>query len=329
MNIRATAVLLVVLGVVAGYFYFVGAPSGDSGPAPTPRTPWFYSADMDDVEGLVIEASGAKETFVLTPSGWLFDGPKRIPVDLARWGGMTLLVSGPQTSRVLTEAEVDLAQYGLADPPITIGVTLRGDRRIDVRLGDVTPNGENHYAMQGDDPGLYLVDSLWGLVLAKLATEPPYTQWLYRVDPTLIVFLGVTQAESTVEFTNDDSGWRFATADRTQIDGDRWAEVAPFLGGPPSIGILQPSIATAEFQQFGLDNPETTLTVEYKPPETIEGTRRRFEMEFGSMLEDGTGYYAKVVGQPYLLFVDADWLDTMERLVLDPPVLVNAETEGT
>jgi hypothetical protein len=266
---------------------------------------------------------------VLTESGWLFDGPERVPVDLARWGGMTLLVSGPQTSRVLEEVEGDLTQYGLNDPAITIGITLQGNRHLDVRLGDVTPNGEKHYAMQGNDPGLYLVDSLWGLVLSRLVIDPPYPQWLYRLDPTLIVYLAVAQGESMVEFTSDDSVWRFATADRTPVDQERWAEVLPILGGPPSIRILQPQIATDEFQRFGLDSPETTLTVEYKPPETIEGTRREFEMEFGAKLEGGTGYYAKVVGQPYLLFVDAEWYETMERLVLEPPVAVDAETEGT
>lgn len=328
MNIRATAVLLVVLGAVAGYFYFVGPSSGDSGPPAPSRTPWFYSAEMDDVEGVVITTSGLRESFVLTESGWLFEGPGRIPVDLARWGGMTLLVSGPQTTRVLDEVEGDLTEYGLSDPAITIGITLQGNRNLEVRLGDVTPNGENHYAMQGTDPGLYLVDSLWGLVLARLALEPPYPQWIYRLDPTLIVYLAVAQGESKVEFTSDASGWRFATTDRDPVDPERWAEVLPFLGGPRSIRILQPEIATDEFQRFGLDSPATTLTVEYKPPETIEGTRRKFDMEFGSKLEDGSGYYAKVVGQPYLLFVDADWYETMERLVLEPPVAIAAGTEG-
>jgi len=319
MNIRATIGLLVALGVVAGYFFLVDAP--ETGVPARGPSPWFYAAEMDDVQGISISTAGLSQSFVLTEDGWLFEGPERIPVDVARWGGMTLLVSGPQTSRVLDAATDALAEYGLEDPAISIRVALRGDREINVRLGDLTPDQVNHYGMQGDDPGLYLVDSLWGLVLARLVFDPPNPQWLYRLDPSLIVFLAVTNDDSTVEFANDVSGWRFATTERAAIDPERWLEVIPTLGGPPSIRILQSRIEADEFARFGLDAPTTTLSVEYKPPATIEGARRSFQMEFGAMTEDKTGYYAKVVGQPYLLLVDAPWLETMVRLAVEPPVV--------
>ena len=321
MNVRVTAVLLAILGVVSAYLIFVGPP-GSGEPARAP-SPWFYSASMDDVEAIRIASTGVEESFVRSEDGWVFVGPERIPVDLDRWGGVTLLLSGPQSTRVFADGVDDVAKYGLDEPETVINARLRGDREIEIRLGDLTPNGFQHYAMQGNDPALYLVDSLWGEVLVKLATDPPFPKWLYRTEPDLVRFLEITRGDDTVQFTKDVTevgGWRFSGKDRSPVDPERWGrEILPILGGPPNIRILQASIDTADFPRLGLQDPVTVMHVEYNPPGTIEALRRVFDMEIGAKTEDGTGYNAKVVGYPYLIFVDADWYETMEQLVLDPP----------
>ena len=186
-----------------------------------------------------------------------------------------------------------------------------------MQLGSLTPDGSGYYATQDDDDNLYVIESVWGQVLRRLAFEPPYPQWFYKFDPARVLYLGVTKGDVTSDFVTDGTTWRFANADRSPIDPIRWAEVVPLLEGPPSLGILQERID--DLGKYGLLEPEATVIVEYLPPQGIEGANWEVLLEVGSKIEDGSGYYARAIGQPSLLTIDVDWYETMERLVDERP----------
>lgn len=314
MNIRTTLVLIIALILITGIVYFQSSLSDSKDP-----NPWFYSTEMDDVIEVAIFAEGNTESFTKHQGRWVFDGEELIPIDYDRWGGMTLLLSGPSTSRVLIDEVPNLNSYGLNDPSRIFSVGLRGDRKIKLKLGDMTPDGYNYYAMQGDDPHLYLIDELWVNVLSKLATDPPYPQWLYRLYPDKVAFLSVTVGEDKSEFTKDVSGWRFADTKRSGIDLTRWKEVEPMLGGPNYIRIIKGQMEAKDFQAYGLDVPTGSIRVEYRPDESIQSLKYSFEMEIGFKTQDGSSRYVKVVGQPYLLEIDQGWYETIELLATNPP----------
>ena len=75
--------------------------------------------------------------------------------------------------------------------------------------------------------------------------------------------------------------------------------------------------------QYGLLEPTSTIIVEYLPPEGIQGPNWEVLMEVGNLIEDGSGYYAKAIGQPALLTIDVQWYETLERLVDERPDLVD------
>ena len=255
-------------------------------------------------------------------SGWYFTGEQQPSVDLARWGGVTLVLSGPRARRVLAEEVDDLKTYGLDPPSTELTLSLRGDRSLEMYLGDLTPDGTGYYATQKGDDNLYVIESVWGQVLRRLASEPPYPQWFYRLDPARVLYLGVAKGEVTVDFVREGSNWRFANPDRTPIDPLRWAEIVPLLDGPSNLGILQDSIE--DLATYGLIEPEATIIVEYLPPVGIEGSNWEVLLEVGSAAADGSAYYAKAVGQPMLLTIDASWYETVERLVDEPPLVEGA-----
>ena len=134
-----------------------------------------------------------------------------------------------------------------------------------------------------------------------------------------MLYLGVTKGDVTSHFVTNGTTWRFANADRTPIDPIRWAEITPLLDGPPSLGILLDRID--DLEKYGLLEPEATIIVEYLPPQGIEGANWEVLLEIGSLIADGSGYYAKAVGQAELLTIDVDWYETMERLVDEPPTV--------
>jgi len=323
MNITATGILLAVLVLIAGLWFFV-IKEGEE-----PRTPtdafWFYKVAENDIQIISIQTEAVDQSFTFRDgSGWFFTGEQQPPVDLARWGGVTLVLSGPRARRVLSEELVDLKTYGL-DPPSTVfDLSLRGDRTLRMYLGNTTPDGTGYYATQEGDDNLYVIESVWGQVLRRLAFEPPYPQWFYKLDPARVLYLGVTKGEVTSDFVREGILWRFANADRTPIDPIRWAEIVPLLDGPQSLGILQEQID--DLGKYGLLEPEATVIVEYLPPTGIEGSNWELLLEVGNATPDGSSYYAKAVGQPSLLTIEASWYETMEHLADDPPLVAVVPT---
>lgn len=172
VNFRLTLILLFVLAMVGGYFYFVELQKV---PAKDPPPLWFYNTDDDNFNMISIEHNGKKIQFVKDEKkAWHFDDAQGIPVDLKRWGGITLLLRGPQTRRLLSENPGNLAPYGLkpASTVITVG-TIDGGT-FGIYVGDKTPDEVSHYVQMEGLPQLFLVDATWADVLSRLVTEPPY-----------------------------------------------------------------------------------------------------------------------------------------------------------
>jgi hypothetical protein len=277
---------------------------------------------MDDITRVGIMIGDYERAFVQRAGSWFFDDQDGPPVSTDRWAGVTLLLSGPQAKRLITQEVTDLTAYGLDPPRATIDIDLLGARGLTLSLGDRTPDGSSHYARNERDTGLYLVDANWGDVLYRLNAEPPYPEWYYRIPSERIIFLAISHGGDEVSFTKDEVRglWRFAMAEPPPLDEQRWAEVLPLLGGPPSLRVLADYIDDPS--EYGLSDHQavTAIRVEFRAPPTMSQIlRMNLEMHIGASLPDGSGYYARALGSPYLLFVDASWVETLTRLVVSPP----------
>lgn len=342
MNVRTTFVLVMFLSVVAGYFLladFRGSAASE------PTAPWFYTANMDDINRIAFKTDDGQVAFYQDKSGntpiWRFDDEFAMPLDIARWGGITLLLSGPQSRRALIRdlKEEQKEHYGVDTPVLSVDVRLTGERQVRVHLGDKTPDNLNYYILQEGNPGLYLIDGTWGDVLSKITREQPYPPWFYKLDRTKVLFFTVKHSKSEVaffreRFVGEPDRWRFSGPAGEAVDAKRWdSEVIPLLAGPKDLRVLRKGIPSPA--DFGLDSPSTVVLIEYEPPFQPEQDdpdpelRRDFEFQIGSMLPDGSGYYAQVKGanfkgdeskvQDYVFFVEKAWVETMTGLVVNPP----------
>ncbi|MQF82665.1 DUF4340 domain-containing protein [SAR202 cluster bacterium AD-802-E10_MRT_200m] len=321
MSIRTTFVLMVMLILVAGYFIFENTPEG-TGDA-TSQPPWFYTVSTNDISEITVKHKNMEETFKNTAAGWVIEQPQELPVDESRWSGVTLLLSGPKTERIVHETVEDLSLYGLEKPQTIIDVTLLGNRTIRTYLGDLTPDGTAHYVMQENDSRLYTIDTSWGQVMTNLAAIPPKPPWYYDVLPQTVDYISVTHEENEIAFDKGfDNVWKFADREGKILNQEQWQDVIPKLGGPAELIILKNRITTEEFTTLGLLKPETIIQVEYTHPDAItEYLKQVLIMEIGNAIPDNSAYYAKVDGQPYLLSVDARWYEAIRDLALDPPTL--------
>jgi hypothetical protein len=170
-NRRFLLFLLALIAVAAGYYLLVTTAS----PPRQPESPyWLYAVSEDDIEKITISVRGQRQSFVRNGAGWFFEAPADLPVDMARWSAVPLLLSGTTVARRL-EATDDISAYGLDEPAMIIDLFLRGQRRLQIQVGDKTPDGANYYVAVAELPDLSLVNAAWGNTLMGLVTNPPFS----------------------------------------------------------------------------------------------------------------------------------------------------------
>ncbi|MBM3941442.1 MAG: DUF4340 domain-containing protein [SAR202 cluster bacterium] len=173
MNVRLTALLLVVLLIFGGTFLVVRFTKSEPN---LPDRPWMYKVSDDDIIRISVAFGGKTVSYNKKPGSekWFIEGTPEVQVVQEKWSGTPLLLSGPQVSRVLATTIDKPAAYGLDPPATKVVVQVRGGLSYEFHMGNPTPDGQNQYARLVGDPALFTVPEIWARVINKLATDPPY-----------------------------------------------------------------------------------------------------------------------------------------------------------
>ena len=352
MNWKLTIALVAVaaiVGVVAYINPFVQEEVRE------PKSPWFYQVSFEDIISIEVSAGGNTERFLKNDQdAWVFERLDGIPPSHTRWGGIVLLVSGPQTRRDLTsgpsgfEADFskvratidDPTEYGLTEPNLVVKLGLTADRELEFRLGDKTTDGNHHYGEVIGFDELFLIADIWGEVLARLANEPPLPKWWVYRDPQTITEVNIytgTSGEPDGPFLrlqHDDGEWfarNFDTdEDNRPVDSDAWAEYLTLLGGPQEFEVEEYRVRSRDFLDWGMEfsgpeDPYDGKSIEIRFSGTTERGTRFIDgvlFAFGNLTEDGLHYYATPVSNlaaSPLIKIKADWADALFELVENVP----------
>jgi hypothetical protein len=328
VNFRTSILLLVVLAMVAGYVFFVQvSESPDSQDVP----PWFYSIDINDINRIVIHRHGEAAAFVLgEDNNWYFGEPEGLPVDIDRWGGVTLLLSGPQVRRViLEEPPIDLSPYGLDAPPIRIEVDLKDGETIPILLGDSTPDGVGIYAQMEGLPSIFTIVFGWGEVMARLVTEPPYPVWLYDLDTSAVIGIQLKTETETVNLIKESEGWRLGDEEQTPLNDSQVSALFDALQPPSSQAVVE--FSAEDISRYGLNEPSLSLIFQTK--ELLAGnipSLDEIRMNLGHLTDDGEGYYGQsfqAEGIPDVFQVNTAWVEAL-RAVADQISDTVADAQG-
>ncbi len=314
--VRFVLLLIVAFAAVAAWVLVSG---GDDEPEATPLLARLYTAAQDDIVNVTVQTEAGTVMFERRDDGWYFaDSP--VPVNLDRWGGVVLLLSGPEVERQLA-APVALLEFGLDEPDI-VSVGLAGGSRVEVRLGAETPDGRNVYTQLEGKPEVALVNEPWARVLRRLAAEPPLPYWYYRVDSALVRLFEVESADGIATFLLGLAGADGGPPDRV-VQGDAASDltdaqrdaVLSVAGGPPGFDpAIWPEGLTPE--NAGLQSPRAVIRVTYELAVPLEDKSAVSAVyAIGGRRSDGDGYYAATPDSPLLLTFDAAWVEEALSLV--------------
>ena len=326
MNLRLLLVLLTVLSYVAiGVTWFLTNPSEE---VEETEPPYFYTVAPDDLRNIEITTGNEKASWSLREDErqrrWYFDDLNDIPADPYRWGGITQLLGGPRTKRVLGASDNAESRYGLDNPSTTISVTLRDQSQIKLALGGLTPDGINHYArlerLEGSE--LVLVDASWGGVLERLVYDPPLPEWYYTLSGNVREVLLFTNNDvlRAYGFDRDEELWYICNVPLetdpctgTQLaDSDALNEEIKHFGNPVINGAVALRLGddNKEFIPFGLgvDKPYIAIRVENKNASNVTEVTR-ISMTIGDKTKDGESRYAVANETSDVIAVDLQWAD--------------------
>ena len=335
MNLRLLLVMITVLSYVAiGLAWFLTNPTEEfSEPSP----PFFYTLAPDDLRVIKIQTGDQSTSWSLREGTrrWYFDDLNDIPANLFRWGGITQLLGGPRTQRILSDEIGDETQYGLDTPSSIITVTLRDESQVKLILGSKTPDLQNHYARLEGFPQLVLVNVTWGEVLARLVTEPPVPDWYYSLSgsPTEILLFDNNEVIRAYGYDRDTEMWRVCEvpletdpctgtqlADNPALIAELESFGNPEIGGAVALNINDDS----GYEPYGTDltAPYIAVRIENRTENNvIEVTR--LSMIFGDETEDGEFRYARANETSDVIKVDAEWADRVFELFYGDPLIDN------
>ena len=352
MNWKLTVALVAVaavVGVVAYINPFVQEEERE------PKSPWFYQVSFDDIVSIDVTSGGNNERFLKNDQdAWVFERLDGIPPSHTRWGGIVLLVSGPQTRRDLTSGPSgfqadfsvgrqtidDPAEYGLDEPNLIVKLGLTADRELEFRLGDKTTDGQHHYGEVIGFDELFLIADIWGEVLARLANEPPLPKWWVYRDPESITEVNIYAGEvgepegPFLRLQHEEGEWlarHFDTDDDNRpLDAQKWEEYLPLLGGPQEFEVVEYRVRNRDFIDWGMEfkgpeDPYEGKSIEIRFSGTTERGTRFIDgvlFAFGNLTEDGEHYYATPLSDlaaTPLIKIRADWANALFDLVESVP----------
>ncbi len=315
--VRFALLLAVAVAVVAVWMLVLdGDEEQEDVSAPT----HLYTVPQDEIISVTVRTETATVAFERGNEGWRFADAPLVPVNLDRWGGIVLLLSGPEVERLLAPPS-NLDQFGL-DSPSAISIGLIDGRQVEVRLGAETPDGRNVYVQLEGESGVALVNEPWVRVLLRLAADPPLPYWYYRVDPALVRIFEVESPDGIATFLlgllRTDGGLSARVVQGEVASGLTDAEHTAVLnvtGGPSSFGIATWPEGFSP-TSVSLDVPRAIVRVTYElavPLEDKSAVSAAYAV--GAQTADGKAYYAVTPDSPLLLTVDAVWVDEVLSLV--------------
>ena len=314
--VRLVLLLIVVVVAVAAWVF---VSDGDDEPEATPPRVHLYTVPQDDIVNVTVQTEAGAVMFERRGGGWNF-ADSLAPVNLDRWGGVVLLLSGPEVERLLAPPDA-LSEFGL-DAPDIVRVGLAGGSLVEVRLGSETPDGRNVYAQLDGESEVALVNEPWTRVLRRLADEPPLPYWYYRVDPARVRLFEIESADGVVTFLLGLPSVDGGSPDRV-VQGETASDLADaereavlnVAGGPPDFAIAAwPEGLTLE--SAGLQSPRAVIRVTYELAVPLEDKSAVSTMyAVGARTADGGSYYAATPDSPLLLTFDAAWVEEVLSLI--------------
>jgi hypothetical protein len=167
---KSTLALVVVLGGLLGYIYFVDRERPE--PGTEVREKPFEVSPENIIEVALRNAAGETARVQRIDTAWQLLEPEKSEADATEVASMTSSLASLEVQRVVDENPADLAQYGLNPPRIEVAFRANGETEFDrLLIGDKTPTGNELYAKTPDQSRVFLISGFLDTTFSKTAFD--------------------------------------------------------------------------------------------------------------------------------------------------------------
>ncbi len=174
MKARTTLILLGVFLALLAYVYLSELRRPEAADtATTPTPPPILSLAADQVLAITVRGSGLETRLSRQARGaWQLEAPQPGPADESRVGQFLNRVTGLIPTRTLDDVG-PLEDYGLAQPPVEVTLTLADGSTKVLSIGAANPQFTAYYAQVQGVAGVHLVSALLAQSAQEMLTTPP------------------------------------------------------------------------------------------------------------------------------------------------------------
>jgi hypothetical protein len=290
-GLKSTIALLVILGGLVAYIYFVDSKRPAANPDAKEKA--FASVAADQIEEVELKAeSGETSRVQKTGENWNLVEPEQVEADSVALSSLTTTIAGLEVERVVDENPTDVKQYGLEPARFDVGFRVKGQKDFQhLLIGQKTPTGGDLYARKANEKRVFLIPSYHETGLNRtpfdLRDKDVIKFERDKVDGFEIVHEGTSR-----QFARSGMEWKVvkpvaARGDYATIEGE-----VTRVSSLQMHKIVAP--AATDLRQYGLDAPDFTVIV------STGGTKATLLV--GKKTDDGL--YAKDASRPLIFTIE-------------------------
>lgn len=247
------ALVAVALGLGA-YLYF-GTPGETTDSTPKDRV---FSVDSDKIQELRVTAGGETSTLKKVDGTWQMTAPVATEADATELTTLTTTLSTLERGRIVDENAADLAQFGLAEPALTVSFTADGGTTGSIAIGEKTPTQSDVYAVVPGTKKVFLVAT---------SAESSFNRSPFDLrDKRILRFerdkadgLEVKTSAAASVMTRSGSDWRLTAPIASRADYAAIEGLLTRLATATMASIAAPE--ATDLTAYGLDTPAATVVV--------------------------------------------------------------------
>ena len=256
-GLTSTIVLLLVLGGLVGYIYFVDR---ERDPAAADAREKAFTVSPENIEELIVRnANGETARVQRIDASWQVVEPVKADADATEVAAVTSGLAGLEIQRVVDENPPDLAQYGLNPPKIDVSFRVRDSKDFQrLLVGEKTPTGGDVYAKTPNSNRVFLISSYLEGTFNKTAFNFR-DKAILKFDRDKADVIEVVNGGDTVTFTRQGTDWRITAPLSVRADYAGVEGLVQRLSSGQMTAIIDP--APADLRKYGLDNPPLRASV--------------------------------------------------------------------
>jgi hypothetical protein len=302
-GLRSTIALIVVLGGLGAYIYFVTWKTPAEPASKLEKV--FSGVQSDKIEELKVTSDkGEVSTLKKENGSWQIVAPVAARADEGEASAIANALGQAEIVRVVDENPADLKDYGLVTPRIAIDFKGAGDK--DYRrllIGEKSPTGADLFAKRNDEKKVFLIPASQESTLNK-STFDLRDKTLLKFERDKVDAIGVDAGGKTLQLAKDNSEWKITQPLQARAD---YGSVEGLIGRLQSAGmksIVSDNPTPADLKQYGLDKPAATVDLKL-------GSARA-TLAVGGKAADNT-VYARDASKPMVVTIDGSLADELKK----------------